>query len=39
MENLVKILTKKSISSYNVKKFMENILNGKVNDNKMIKKN
>ena len=31
-------INKKNISSYEFKKFMENILNGTVNDNKMIKK-
>ena len=39
MENLVKRLEKKnSISSYDFKKFLESILNGKVDDNKIIKK-
>ena len=38
MENLVKILTKKNVSLYDLKKIMENILNGKVDNNKMIKK-
>ena len=37
MENLVKILTKKNISSHEFKKIIENILNGKVDDNKMMK--
>ena len=39
MENLVKRLAKKnSISSYDFKKFLESILNGKVDDNKITKK-
>ena len=32
-------INKKNISSYDFKKVMENILNGKIDDNKMIKKN
>ena len=39
MENLVKRLAKKkSISSYDFKKCLESILNGKVDYNKIIKK-
>ena len=39
MENLVKRLAKKnSISSYDFKKFLESILNGKVDENKIITK-
>ena len=37
MENLVKRLGKKSISSKLFKDFLEDILNGKINDNKIEK--
>ena len=35
MENLLKRLEKKTISLYLFKDFLENILNGKINDNKI----
>ena len=35
MENLAKTFLKKSISSGSFKEFLENVLNGKINDNKI----
>ena len=37
MENLLKLLIKKAISSEIFKVFVEDILNGKINDNKIEK--